>query len=472
MGIDLSGFYSGKFKKFGTTIFVSYNHGTAYDPADIGLTAIPRFDRYILNPRIFFYFNKYTNLSIGLNGTKENRIGGDIKYIEGNGDSVHSYYEKNKTSRFSTQLSLEHKLTGKTLLNLKNSLSYFYRSIQIPGYTFSGYQLTGYGEGSFNYKTEKLEWIGGINFIADKFTQDKNQAAAVVDYSNYTAGTFVQNTWNTSKKISIESGLRGDYQSEYGFFLLPRISFLFKIDEKLTSRLSVGLGYKTPTVFTEDAEKIQFRNVLPIDINSTIAEKSLGGNIDINYHTEFFKQKAVLSVNQLFFYTRINSPMLLSVTQEGYYRYLQPAGFIDTKGLETNIKLSYKVFKLFIGYTYADVKQNYNVTTDFLLVAKHRLNNVLVYEIENEFKAGLEAYYFSPQKLSDGKEGRSYWLSGFMMERIWEHFSLFINFENYLDVRQTKFDSIYTGTISNPVFKDIYAPVDGFVINGGIKIKF
>jgi iron complex outermembrane receptor protein len=58
-----------------------------------------------------------------------------------------------------------------------------------------------------------------------------------------------------------------------------------------------------------------------------------------------------------------------------------------------------------------------------------------------------------------------------MAERIWEKFSIYINFENILDVRQTRFGSIYTGSITQPVFKDIYAPLDGFLINGGIKFK-
>jgi hypothetical protein len=31
--------------------------------------------------------------------------------------------------------------------------------------------------------------------------------------------------------------------------------------------------------------------------------------------------------------------------------------------------------------------------------------------------------------------------------------------------------SIYTGSIANPDFKDIYAPLDGVVVNAGIKIK-
>jgi len=105
------------------------------------------------------------------------------------------------------------------------------------------------------------------------------------------------------------------------------------------------------------------------------------------------------------------------------------------------------------------------------LVAKHRLNNVLIYEIHDELRIGLEAYYFSPQQLNDGRTGRQYWILGLMTEKIWEDFSIFLNFENFLDTRQTKFETIFTGSITNPTFNDIYAPVDGFVVNGGLKIK-
>jgi iron complex outermembrane receptor protein len=58
-----------------------------------------------------------------------------------------------------------------------------------------------------------------------------------------------------------------------------------------------------------------------------------------------------------------------------------------------------------------------------------------------------------------------------MAEKIWNNFSLFINFENFTDTRQTRFDTIYSGSINNPTFRDIYAPVDGFVVNGGLKLK-
>ncbi len=358
-GLDASGFYSQKFNKIGTTIFASYNHGTAYDPANIGLTAIPKFDRYTFNPKLFFYFNKNTTANFGVNATFEDRIGGDIKFIEGKGDSIHSYFEKNKTDRYSTQLSIDHKINDEAKISFKNSVSYYNRSIQIPDYLFSGIQLSSYSEVNFNYKKEKSEWISGINFLTDKFTQDKHDTIIPVNYNQNTIGAFVQNTWNVSKVVTLETGLRGDYQNDYGFFLLPRLSGLFKINSHLTSRVGGGLGYKTPNVFTEDAEKIQFKNVLPIDIENRNAEKSYGGNFDINYRTALFNNKVSFSINQLFFYTRINNPLVLTQLTNGYYEYLQPKGFIDTKGIETNVKLTYRNFKLFIGYTFANVKQHY-----------------------------------------------------------------------------------------------------------------
>ena len=53
-----------------------------------------------------------------------------------------------------------------------------------------------------------------------------------------------------------------------------------------------------------------------------------------------------------------------------------------------------------------------------------------------------------------------------------ENDSVFLNFENFTDARLTRYGPLYTGSLTNPSFNDIYAPLDGFVINGGIKIGF
>lgn len=472
LGLDASGFYSQKFKKMGITLYGGYDHGTPYDPSNIGLSAIPRFNRYTLNPKLFFYLNDRTTLITGINSTIENRIGGDMQYLNGHGDAQHSYFELNKTGRYSSQVELDHKLNGQEKLTVKNSISYFDRSINLPGYRFSGVQVSSYSEANYSYNSDKTDWVAGINYLTDNFAEDQNSSFPLRSYNYQTIGGFVQNTWNATDKFILESGIRGDYHNEYGFFFLPRVSGLYKINTHFSMRLGGGLGYKAPTVFTEDAERIEFRNVLPIDVANTKAERSYGANYDLNYRTGLFDDQVSFSINQLFFYTRIDNPILLTQLSSGNLQYLQPGGDLNTKGMETNVKLTYGNFKLFLGYTLADVTQHTNsVISTYPLVSRNRLNNVLVYEVEGKFKIGAEAYYFSPQQLNDGTTGRGYWLAGLMAEKIWERFSLFINFENLTDTRQTNFGPIYTGSITNPDFKDIYAPLDGFVVNGGIKFR-
>ena len=470
-GLDINGFYGQKFKKIGTTIFASHNRNGAYDPAQIGLSAIPKFERYVLNPKLFVYFNDKTKMNFGINTTIENRLGGDMLYIKGKGDNTHQYFEENKTQRYSTQFVFDHTVNENSFFQIKNSVSYFNRNTTIPDYEFEGTQIATFTEANYTNSTEKSEWVAGVNIWTDNFKEKQITAFPLRDYSQNTFGAFVQNSFKATDWLQLEAGLRTDYVIDYGAVFLPRVSALFQIANGLTSRIGGGFGYKTPTIFTEESERIQYQNVMPINDKTNKLERSYGANADINYRTNI-GDDWTFSINQLFFYTYLDNPLLLQNPSANLYQFINSSGYIHTKGTETNIKIGYDDFKLFLGYTFTDTRLIENgTTTENPLTPKHRINSVLMYEIEDKWKIGLEAYYFSPQKLNDGTTGKDYVICGFMAEKIWERFSLYINFENFLDTRQTRFDNIYTGTITNPVFKDIYAPLDGFVINGGIKFK-
>ena len=465
-GLDLSGFYSERYGKLGLTVFGSRNSNAPFDPADIGLTAIPKFERYTINPRLFFYGGK-TTVDVGLTYVTEDRTGGSMSYIKDGGTG---FFERNNTDRIITQLGIAHELSEGSFLQFKNSYSRFDRVITIPAYTFDALQQSSFSELTLNLHREKLDWVVGANLLTDDLRERSITADPKRDYRYITYGLFIQNVWTLSRGIKLESGLRGDYVDQFGFALLPRLSAMFRITPKLTTRLGGGYGYKSPTIFTEEAERRQFQGVLPIDQVHSGNERSVGGNWDVNFRTSI--GELVLSFNHLFFYTRLNDPLVLVNAPGGKVEFKNSTGYLDAKGMETNLRLSYDDLKLFLGYTYTDANIHNGSSQEWLpLTARHRVNTVLMYEKEEKLKIGLEAYYFSKQRLSDGSFGRSYWITGLMAEKLWENFSIFINFENFSDTRQSKFDVIYTGSINNPVFKDIYAPVEGFVVNGGIKIR-
>jgi len=470
-GINTSGFYGQKFKKTGITLFTSRNSNSAYDPSDVGLTAIPKFERYTVNPKFFWYINEQTDLQIGFNITNEDRIGGDIEYIKGN--KSNGYSENNNTDRFSSQFSLERRIDAKSAVKLKNSVSLFQRTTsERSTYVFAADQVASFTELTYSNHGDRSEWIGGINLVTDDFKEDIPTTVPSRNYHQITTGLFIQNNFKAAEKFSLETGLRGDYVKDYGFAILPRLSLLFKFSPKLSSRIGGGMGYKAPTIFTEESERLLYKNVLPIDEDVNKLERSYGVNADINYRTKFADDKISLSINHLFFYTRIHDPLILRKQGPVLYRFENVNGHFDSRGMETNVKLGYSDFKLFLGYTLTKAYLHEgNVETENFLTSRHRLNSVLLYEFEEKWKIGLEAYYFSKQQLSDGSTGKSYWITGFMAEKLWEKFSLYINFENFTDSRQTRFDTIYTGTIDNPQFRDIYAPLDGFVMNGGIKFR-
>ena len=106
----------------------------------------------------------------------------------------------------------------------------------------------------------------------------------------------------------------------------------------------------------------------------------------MNYKTKITEDIS-LSLNQLFFYTNVDNPLILTSLPNDLYQFVNINGYLDTKGTETNVKLGYKDFKLFVGYTFTDASiDNNGIKSQNPLTAKHRLNNVLMYEVEDKCK--------------------------------------------------------------------------------------
>ncbi|WP_461051921.1 TonB-dependent receptor [Spirosoma arcticum] len=493
LGLDLNGYYAQKYGKIGITLYATHNRQRAYDPNDDQFSDIPQISRTTLQPKLFWYPNETTTLSAGVILSDEDRTGGYLPVIRE--QTVEGYSEANTSRRIATQFRVDKRFANSSSLTLKNSFSQFKRSIVIPrslsgapfaDYRFDGNQLSTFTEiNYFNHRT-KADWIVGANLWTDAFRDESPQVAFVLPlvYRQAIAGVFVQNTLTFSERLSLETGLRTDFvvtrpnranTNQPQGFLLPRFSLLYRASEHWTSRFGGGLGYKAPTIFTEDAERLSFRNVSTRSIARLRPETSAGLNWDVNYQTEL-GDETTLSINQLFFYTRLNNPVILTGDEVingslGYY-FINANGHIDTRGFETNVRLVYHNIHAFLGYSFIDTRRHYNGLNDVLpLTAKHRLYSTTLYETDR-LKTGFEAFYTGRQQRTNGTTTRPYWLLGYMIERKWAWGSLFINFENFLDVRQSRFESLVTGPVGQPTFvTDIYAPTDGRIINGGFKLK-
>ena len=472
---NFGGYASQRKGKFGYAVLGLLNLQKSYDVDNDDFSEIPKSNNFTINPRVFYYPNETTTFMLGNSFTKRTMKGGDMNVIAGNADTFHTYFEKNETIRNTTTFEFDKKLTENNSFKLKQSLSFFDRKISIPNYEFAGFNTNIFTDASYLWTTKKQTIITGLNFQYDDFKQSN---ISTLNAKSNTIGAYIQQTWDISEDIKLENGLRIDnvnYSnpnfSKNQIFALPKISALFKFNNKWSSRIGGGLGYKIPTIFTEQTETNQYQNVLAL--NNVKAERSIGGTTDINFKTNL-SDDFVFSINQMFFATQINKPLILQNSGVNTL-FINADKPVISNGFETNIKFIFKEdLKFFLGYTFTSAKAKYLTSNQFLpLLPKNKLNMALIFEKENNFKLGLEGFFTDQQFLYNGTQTPTFWEFGFMAEKtLWKNYSFFINFENFTDTRQSNYKPVVNGSHNNPTFDDIWTHTEGATINGGIKLKF
>lgn len=469
LGSTANVFYSKRNEKFGFTLYGSGHYQKAYDPEDDGFSNLPETTSISFNPKLFYYPSEKTTFWFGLNGTYDDRIGGDITKIESGQNGIHQYTEENVSKRLSSQAVYTTQIDSVSSLNIKNSVSFFDRDLTIPDFSFRGQQINTFSEINYQKSANRTDWIVGANIYSSDF--DENDSAPLQrDQTDLTYGAFINNIYDIDDNWILETGLRADYNTDFGFFPLPRVSLLYKNNGRFSSRIGGGLGYKIPDIFTEEAEFINFENVLGINKNAIDAEKSYGINLDFNYQTRLFDTFG-FSINQLFYLTAINDALLLNSTDNGFFQFENATDEILSKGAETNIKFTYKDFRWFLNYAFIDTKLNYLAgNPQKPLTAKHNAGSVLMYE-SDKWRIGYETFYTGKQFLSNGTETTDFVTMGLLLMRNFKHLSAFVNFENFTDRRQSRFSPLVLPPHQDPIFPEIYAPTDGFIFSVGIIIK-
>ena len=472
-GLDAGAFLAARGARLGYTVLASANRQAAYDGDGDAFTNLPRTRRLTLAPRVFAYPSDATTLWLGVTGTTEDREGGDVAVLS---DGADGYAERSQSTRLTAQARLDHALAERATLTLKQSTSRFDRTVDLPGYRFAGTQTATYAEASAGVGLGRHDLVAGLDLTTDAFDPREAQGDAL-DYAHLTAGAFVQNTVDLSERLAVELGLRGDLHDTYGAFVLPRASALFRAAEGLSFRATGGFGYNAPTVFLEPSESVAFQGVAPLD-DTVEAETSVGGTVDVNLQA-LLGGRVTLALNQAAYVTRLDDALVPSEVGavEGTLRYRNADGPVLTRGLETNARLGLGDLKLFLGYVYLDASESGSGLAEAAgrqeipLTPAHKTYSVLVWERHGRGRLGLEAYYTGPQRLAGGERTAGYWVTGVMGEWRVGPARVFLNLENLLDTQQTDYGPVVLGARDTPRFAEIWAPTDGFIANGGVKLS-
>lgn len=465
---NLNIFGSKRKDKIGFTCFAG---GSMQAPVDVnsdGFSDVAKSNSAVLHPRVFFYPGKKTTADLGWSMLYEERMGGDMNVIALHSDTLHRFFQQNRSTRNTFDGHFSHDFSDKVTLLAKSAWTLLDRTYTQPGFLFGGTLLTGYNEVALRISGKTNTLVAGANAVLNDFERGAPDSLHLGSLRQYTLGGFVTDQWKIGEKITAEPGIRFDHHDTYGSFVLPALNLLYKPGTHFSLRVGGGMGYKTPDAFeytsSEDLPYLQ-----PVSKNMK-AETSTGLNTDIMYRISW-PAGISLQVDQALYYTQIDHVIGLRDTS---YRYLVNTGqTVNAIGTDTYMRLTIEDLEIYLGYNHTrSVTDSAGVEQPLAFSPNDKFSTTIAYEIEGQWRFGLESSLAANQYDRQGNRLRSYWFGAAMIERKFgTKASLVLNCENLLDARQSRYETLFTGTITQPVFKSLYMPIDGRVINLSLRVK-
>ena len=184
-----------------------------------------------------------------------------------------------------------------------------------------------------------------------------------------------------------------------------------------------------------------------------------------------------LSVTGTFFASNIDHPVY--VDRAASYTIFNLAVPTKNPGAELLATWRKAPFSATASYTYVRSSQlEPSGHAEVPLTPRQSLGVVGMWEKEGVTRVGLECYYTGRQRLEYNpyrNQSVPYVIVGAMAEhKIAAHVKLFLNLENLTDVRQTRWDPLLLPNRESDErwTVDAWAPLDGRVINGGVRFTF
>jgi iron complex outermembrane receptor protein len=433
------------------------------DRDDDGWADLAGYARAVARPRVFWDGGNGRSAFLTGGVTIENRNGGTTEsaVLPATGAP---YVESLDTRRYDVGGTYQTLFGGRYVVTTRAAAAWARHDHEFGDIRERDRHDTLFSEAAVRAGAGSTTWVAGAAFERDDFTPRDVPGFA---YTHNVPGVFAQADMQFAPWVSVSAGGRVDFHSEYGTFFSPRVSALFRKDQWV-SRISAGQGFFGPTPLTEETEAAGLtRLTIPQALE---AERGTSVSMDLT------RTIGSGSITATFFGSRIAHP--IAVDRETSYRLFNWTEATTNTGVELLATLRHGPFSATASYTYVRAREgDATERQDAELTPGHSAGLVGMWESESKGRFGVEVYYTGRQRLEVNpyrSESTPYVIVGFLAERRAGHARFFINAENITNVRQTRWDSLLRPTqgVDGRWTVDAWAPLDGRVFNGGVRIAF
>ena len=328
---------------------------------------------------------------------------------------------------------------------------------------------TGFAEVTRVTRTARSTVVIGAAVQADAY---HNKLKPAFDHDWWTPGLFVTADREMGP-ITVSASVRGDQHPEEGFMLTERLALLARPAKDWSLRVSVGTGFAAPAPMTEEVEAIGLR---AIEVSPLDAERSVGGMVDVSGR--------VLSIEVLLtgYLSSIDGPIQLvdlgSPSHTGALR--NAAGSTRVGGAEGAAVWRFGDNKFLLSYGYARGSRTDAETGErepVPMLNRHRVGGDLMFEKPGVYRVGIEGIYYGRQELDHSSlrsQSRPYVYAMAIAVRQFGPLEIVANFENLLDVRQTKYEPLVHSApaAGGRWTTDVWAPLEGFMANVALRYRW
>jgi outer membrane receptor for ferrienterochelin and colicins len=117
----------------------------------------------------------------------------------------------------------------------------------------------------------------------------------------FTPGIFAEYDFKYDEKLSLLVGVRGDWSNYYGFFCTPRFNVRYSPWKWWNLRASVGLGYRSPNILTDNAALFASSRKIIFAEEKFAQERAVNAGISTTFYIPIASRELQLSAD--YYYT-------------------------------------------------------------------------------------------------------------------------------------------------------------------------
>ena len=425
-----------------------------------GWADMARYGRGIVRPRFFRDDGRGGSLLLTAGATRETRSGGSAPgHVLAATEAP--YREALDTSRHDLG-ALWQTLAGRSVVTVRAAFARQWHDHRFGETLERDRHETGFAELAVRRTAGRHTWVAGAAVEHDAY-----EPADVprFGYAFTTPGLFVQDDIDVRRWLALSLNERLDRHSQYGWFFSPRVSALLRAGGWST-RLSAGTGFFGPTPLTEETEAAGLSR-LAVD-GPLRAERGRSASIDLT------RTQGPAAFTATLFASRVVDPVHVPRSTYTLRNLEQPTTNVGVELLGTFRR---PPFAVTASYTHVRSRERVaGAVGDVPQTPRHSLGFVAMAENEDG-RIGFELYYTGRQRLEANPYrdvSEPYTVAGILIERRVGPLRLFVNLENLTDVRQQRWDPVLRpGRAPDGRWTvDAWAPLDGRVVNGGVRVPF